>query len=56
MDFLKELGLISFLFFLVKGLLWLVLFALVYFGFIDKKKVQSFKERLRLFRRNKKSG
>lgn len=51
MDTLKAFGLAGFLFFLIKGLLWLVLFALVARGVVSKDKVDRFKSRLRWQRR-----
>lgn len=53
MEFLKDIGIAGFLFFLIKGLLWLVLFALMYFGVIDKEKVQRIKAKLSFWKRNK---
>ncbi len=53
MEFLKDLGIVGFWFFLIKGLLWIVLFALVYFGVVDKKKMQRFKSKLSLRKKNK---
>ena len=52
MDTLKALGLAGFLFFLMKGLMWLVLFALVARGVVSKDKVDRFRQRLR-FRKRK---
>lgn len=46
MELLKDIGIAGFLFFLIKGLLWIVLFLLVYFGLIDKEKVRKIKEKL----------
>ena len=51
MDTLKAFGLAGFLFFLIKGLMWLVLFALVARGVVSKDKVDRFKSRLRWQRR-----
>lgn len=53
-EILKDIGIAGFLFFLIKGLLWIVLFLLVYFGLIPKEKVRSIKEKLS-FRKKKKS-
>ncbi len=53
MEFLKDLGIAGFLFFLIKGILWLVLFALVYFGVVDKEKVKKLKAKISL-RKNRK--
>jgi hypothetical protein len=36
---LKRIGVAGFLFFLIKGLLWLVMFALVFFGVFDQEVV-----------------
>lgn len=52
MDTLKAFGLAGFLFFLIKGLMWLVLFALVARGLVSKDKVDRFRQRLR-FRKRK---
>ncbi len=52
MDTLKAFGLAGFLFFLIKGLMWLVLFALVARGVVSKDKVNRFRQRLR-FRKRK---
>ena len=43
MDTLKAFGLAGFLFFLIKGLMWLVLFALVARGVVSKDKVDLFR-------------
>jgi hypothetical protein len=53
MEFLRDLGIAGFLFFLIKGLLWLVLFALVYFGLIGKEKSRRIKEKLRFWKKKK---
>ena len=55
MELLKDIGIAGFLFFLIKGLLWIVLFLLVYFGFIDKEKVRRIKDKLS-FRKRKEAG
>jgi hypothetical protein len=55
MEILKDLGIAGFLFFFIKGLLWILLFALAYFGLIDKEKAQRIKSKLS-FRRKKKSN
>ena len=52
LDTLKAFGLAGFLFFLIKGLMWLVLFALVARGAVSKDKVDRFRQRLR-FRKRK---
>lgn len=52
MDTLKAFGLAGFLFFLIKGLMWLVLFALVARGVVSKDKVDRFRQRLS-FRKRK---
>ncbi|MBK6904150.1 MAG: hypothetical protein IPH04_15455 [Saprospirales bacterium] len=46
MEWLKGIGLAGFLFFFIKGMLWLVLFALVYFGFVKKETVARIKSKL----------
>jgi len=53
MELLKDLGIAGFLFFLLKGLLWIVLFLLVYFGLIDKEKARTFKEKISFWKRKK---
>jgi len=53
MEFLKDLGIAGFLFFLIKGLLWIVLFVLVYFGLIDKEKVRPIKAKMSFWKRKK---
>lgn len=52
MDTLKAFGLAGFLFFLIKGLMWLVLFALVAKGVVPKDKVDRFRARLKFGRRS----
>lgn len=54
-EILKDIGTAGFLFFLIKGLLWIVLILLVYFGIIDKEKVRIIKEKLS-FRKKKKNN
>jgi hypothetical protein len=51
MEFLKDLGIAGFLFFLLKGLLWIGLFVLVYFGLIDKEKVRKIKVKMSFWKR-----
>jgi len=53
MELLKDIGIAGFLFFLIKGLFWILLFSLVYFGLIDKEKAQKIKSKLS-FRKRKK--
>lgn len=55
-EFLKDIGIAGFLFFLIKGILWLVLFALVYFGLVDKKKVIAFKDKISFWKKKKKNN
>lgn len=43
LSWLKKLGAAGFLFFLVKGILWLILFGLVAFGFMDEAAVEKIK-------------
>ncbi len=52
MEWIKNIGMAGFLFFLIKGILWLVVFALIYFGWIKKEKIESLKMKLN-FRKNK---
>lgn len=51
METLKAFGIAGFLFFLIKGLVWLVLFALVARGVVPKDKVDAFRRKFRLRRR-----
>ena len=46
METLKTLGVAGFLFFLIKGLLWLLLLVLVAKGVVSKERVERFKKRL----------
>ncbi len=52
MDTLKAFGLAGFLFFLIKGMVWLVLFALVSRGVVSKDKVDRFRDCLKFRRRD----
>ncbi|MDA8696092.1 hypothetical protein N9L83_03990 [Flavobacteriales bacterium] len=47
MEALKTLGIAGFLFFFIKGLLWLLLFVLVTKGVVSKERLEGIKERLR---------
>jgi hypothetical protein len=51
MEFLEKIGLAGFLFFLIKGLVWLVLFALVYFGVINKRQLKAIKSKFVFWRK-----
>ncbi len=54
-EIFKNISLAGFWFFFIKGCLWLVLLALVYFGIIDKEKAKAFKSKITLWKkRNKK--
>lgn len=53
MDTLKAFGLAGFLFFLIKGLMWLVLFALVARGVVPREKVERWKRTFRWPRKDK---
>jgi hypothetical protein len=52
METLKTLGLAGFLFFLIKGLLWLVVFGLVAHGVIRKEKVDQWRRKFKWPRRD----
>jgi len=52
MEFLKDLGIAGFLFFLIKGIVWIVLFLLVYFGIIDKQRLRNIKAKLSFWKRS----
>lgn len=45
MDFLEKLGIVGFCFFAIKGILWLVVFFLIYKGILTKEAVKSFKSK-----------
>ena len=47
METLKTLGLAGFLFFLIKGLLWLVVFALVARGVVKKEQVERWRQKFK---------
>jgi hypothetical protein len=51
MEFLKGIGIAGFLFFFIKGILWLALFALVYFGLVRKEKIQSLKSKITFWKK-----
>ncbi|HMR87269.1 MAG TPA: hypothetical protein PKD51_03910 [Saprospiraceae bacterium] len=51
MELLKTFGALGFWFFFIKGLLWLLLFALVYFGLVDKAKIKIIKDRLSILKK-----
>jgi hypothetical protein len=53
MEFLKDIGIAGFLFFLIKGMIWILLFVLVYLGWIKKEKAQSIKDRIFFWKRKK---
>lgn len=53
MEILKTLGALGFWFFLIKGLLWLLLFGLAYYGVVDKTKIKQIKEKLSILRRKR---
>jgi hypothetical protein len=52
MEFIKDIGIAGFLFFLIKGLVWIVLFALVYFGLIDNERVRVLKAKMSFWKKN----
>jgi len=51
MEFLKDIGIAGFLFFLIKGLFWIALFVLIYFGVIDKEKAMAIKEKINFWKK-----
>jgi hypothetical protein len=53
MELIKEIVEIGFLFFLIKGLLWIVLFLLVYFGLMKKEKMRAILQKLRFKKKSK---
>jgi hypothetical protein len=54
MEFLKDIGIAGFLFFLIKGLIWILLFSMVYFGLIKKEKAQKIKDKIFFWRKKNK--
>ncbi|MFN8244704.1 MAG: hypothetical protein U0X40_11675 [Ferruginibacter sp.] len=46
MGILKNIGLAGFLFFLIKGLLWILLAVLVYYGVLSKQQLKRWKAKL----------
>jgi hypothetical protein len=56
MVLLEDIGIIGFLFFFIKGMIWIVLFLLVYFGWIKKERAQIFKDKIFFWRRKTTSG
>ena len=56
MEWLKTIGIAGFLFFLIKGLLWLLVFALISRGLIRKETVERFKQRFRFLPRRSGKG
>ncbi|MBL7925550.1 MAG: hypothetical protein JNK61_01455 [Bacteroidia bacterium] len=55
MEFLKSIGIAGFMFFLIKGILWLVLFALIYFGVIKEERIKQIKSKINIFKRKPES-
>jgi len=53
MDTLKAFGLAGFLFFLIKGVMWLVLFALVARGIVSKDRVNHIRSKMSFRRKDK---
>ncbi len=51
MDIIQDIGIIGFLFFFFKGLIWLIVFALMYFGLVDRQKVQALKSKFNFWKR-----
>ncbi len=47
LEWIKTIGIAGFLFFLVKGLLWCVVFVLISRGVIQREKVEAFKMKIR---------
>jgi hypothetical protein len=52
MEFIKDIGIAGFLFFLIKGIVWIILFVLVYFGLIDKERVRVLKAKMSFWKKN----
>jgi hypothetical protein len=53
MELVKDIGIAGFLFFLIKGLVWIILFALVYFGLIDKERIRVLKAKMSFWKKNR---
>lgn len=56
MEYLQNLGWAGFFFFLIKGCIWLVLFALIFFGVIDKNKAKKIQSKLKFWKKKNKSN
>jgi hypothetical protein len=54
-DWLQDIGIIGFWFFLIKGIAWIVLFFLAYIGVVDKSKAEKIKNKIRFFNKSKKN-
>ena len=51
MEWLKDIGIIGFLFFFIKGMLWIVFTLLIYFGLVDKEKIYTIKKKLMFWKK-----
>jgi hypothetical protein len=53
LNWLQDIGIIGFWFFFIKGILWLIVFALLYAGVINKATFEKIKSKMRIFRKSK---
>jgi hypothetical protein len=54
MEWLKGIGLIGFMFFFIKGMLWLVLFAMIAFGLVRRERVEAIMSAFKFWKRARK--
>lgn len=52
-DFFKWLISLGFLFFLIKGIAWILVFILLYFGLIKPEKLNKWKQKFKIFKKKK---
>ncbi len=52
-NWLEDIGWIGFWFFFIKGILWIIFFALLYAGLIKKSTFEKFKSTLQFYKKNK---
>jgi hypothetical protein len=53
LNWLQDIGIIGFWFFFIKGMLWLVVFALLYAGIINKATFEKIKSKMRFYKKSK---
>jgi hypothetical protein len=53
LNWLQDIGIIGFWFFFIKGMIWLLVFALLYAGVINKTTFEKIKSKLRFYKKSK---